>query len=230
MTPATRRKLHLLAATPALLAPAAAPAGPEPGVPELLNASFGATVTADGDDWVDGPLRFRRLPDGDDAAWPAGRYEAFADAAFTPAAVAFGYLDARNRFVRAFDVVGGGSDADGSAALTSPRFAASFDGAVAAADPALNGGRDALVTFAVEDADRPVEAAAAPRTFMLFWDDLSGRADTDHNDLALFLDFTPALDPEPGATATVPLPAGGWAGLGLLGALGMLRLKQRRRR
>ena len=211
----------------------------EPAIPQILDASFGTSVTEDGLDFVDDGIRFRRLDDDtEDQQWPAGSYEAIAEAKYTSQPISFGYAVVEAgaaSFRPLFDVRGQGDDAFGFGAVSGDMdflFAQQVGGdlhtSVPSLNPDINGGRDHLVTYAVEDEQAADDGS---RSFMLFWEDLiddgtlnNGRSKDDFNDLAVLLTFRPTGDgPSAAPTQAVPLPAGAWGGLGLIAGLAIWR-------
>ena len=92
--------------------------------------------------------------------------------------------------------------------------------------PSMNSdGTDHAVTYRVDLAGQESEKSAG--TWVMFWEDLNEpqRSDRDFNDVVLLLAGPDA--PAMTGAAAAPLPAGAWAGLGLIGAFGLVKARKR---
>lgn len=204
---------------------------------QILEHVFDANLAADGVNFSGGGITATRLQDtgnggNTDEVWNVDVVRAHAEASFARKKQSFGYFGGAegSAFTKLFDVAGRNFAVDGGTTESvsidgairfargerSPRNAFSSD-----ADENRDG-RDHLITYLVSG-----EGVASP-TYMLFWEDKTGRgSDWDFNDLVVRLETEAGGVGPGGEPVAVPVPAAAWMGLtGLLG-LGAVRKARR---
>lgn len=212
----------------------------EPSVPEILQHIYGVPFVPSGDDYTAGAMTARRLldeggtglvgrnPDADDQNWSIGSFHASVVAKFYDRPQQFGVLDPSGDIVSLFDAEGFGYEVSGEGTyhVTGPWIWRFGNGQFASRIEDNADSRDHLVTYEM------VLKGVATGTYFLFWEDLflrastpRGRSSHDFNDLVIRVQQidTPPIGvvPLPGGTGgtPIPLPAGVWAALALLGSI-----------
>ena len=186
-------------------------------------------------------------PTAADEVWGPGKYEAAAVARFAASTQVFGTYGPSG-YVPMFDTQGTGFDVGGGGTVneTGPfEFWRSGDFTSLHLSLASGNadGRDHMVTYEIAGLD---PTPGYGKTWLLFWEDLDlmpavpgkkakkdKRTSADYNDLVVELREvvdagpTPQSECEPPPPAAVPLPAGAWPGLAVLGAVATFARRRR---
>ena len=176
--------------------------------------------------FTNGSITATRVDDDDDQTFTLGTFNAIEIASFAALSQTFGYKPGEagtgGMLIELLDVAGGEND-DPANITVGPvmtegpiRFVRSgANGMTGSSAPSENaGGADRLVTYAISG------PGISDPTFGLFFEDRKpGGSDEDFNDLVVIVSADPFT--------VVPTPSAAFAGLGLLGLVGLRRRRNR---
>ena len=205
----------------------------------IIENFYGGDFTANGLSFSNGAINAERVADtgsSNDQLFKTGNFNVETVASFAAADQSFGYFAGSNggSFVDLFDVSGKGYAATGTAnnvnvSGDSLRFARSGSTGTQTSQDSDNFDlRDHLISYKITGL-----SSQKDDVYLLFWEDLNagrnqmpGKAASNYNDLVVQVSYGAGGD---GGPVAIPLPNAGYAGFAMLGAIGGLGLMRRRK-